>query len=687
MPEPVTQSFVRVLDLPGGGGSFALVTLDNGLGRPATLGPAGLRELSHALDVATASGVAGIGITGVDNVFCAGAELSIMTSLTTRGEALEFAQLGHRVLRRLGEMPVPTFAFVNGVALGGGLEVALHCTYRTVNSNGASLGLPEVGLGIIPGWGGAWLLPNLVGIEPALRLIIESAIRGERPADGRQFADFDSRSVLRDPESFLDASLEWAGRVLRGVNIVGRQEIDRDERRWQAAINRTRSFVDARLHEATPAPYRALQLLSDARTATREDGFRAEDEALADLVMTGDSRAAIYALTLTRSRAKRPEGVPEAALPRRVRMVGVVGAGLMASQLAMLTARRLGVPVVITDLDQRRVDQGLAWIGGEVESLRSKGRLSAEEGERVTKLVSGTVDKAALGASDLVIEAVSENLNVKTSMLTELELLLRPDCVIATNTSSLSLAAMAAVLATPRRFVGMHFFNPVARMPLLEIISVSNTDGPTLATAFAVGRQLGKTCVLVRDAPGFVVNRLLTRMYAELMRAIDEGTPVAVAELALSPLGLPMSPFALLALIGPAVQLHVNETLALAWPDRFPVSPNLEAIAASGARTVLAEDDPAKLAPDIQAILNQGDQPSSADQVLSRVRDALADEVWRMLDEGVVPKPQDIDTCMLLGAGWPAHMGGITPWLDRSGNGSFANRGRFLAPGVASVGT
>ena len=697
MAELVTQSTLRLHDLPGEGGQFAVITLSGGSGRPATLSPASLEELSDTIDAALAAGVVGVGLTGVDRVFCAGADLTILASVATSDQALEIAQLGHRVLGRLGELPVPTFAFINGTALGGGLEAALHCTYRTVTAKAAPLGLPELTLGLIPGWGGTWLLANIAGIDHALQVIVDAALSGGRTFTGRQLASFDPRCALIesddfDSDDFVTASIAWAARVLRGEVVVEPAEIDRDEQRWQAAVQECLARVDAHLHGAAPAPYRALQLLSQARTSTRDDGFRAEDATFADLLMTDDSRAALYAFTLTRLRARKPGGAPDVALARQVQTVGLIGAGLMASQLALHICRQLRVPVILSDLDQQQVDKGLTWIRDQVASLENKGQLSADAAAMITSSITGSVDKADLGGADLVIEAVFEDLGVKTAVLAEVEPWLRPDCVMATNTSSLSLATMGAVLTNPGRFVGMHFFNPVARMPLLEIIRAANTDDATLATAFAVGKQLGKSCVLVQDAPGFVVNRLLTRMYVELMKTIDEGTPVVLADEALRPLGLPMSPLELLALIGPAVMLHVNETLAAAWPDRFPVSPNLEAIVASGTRNVLAvhaRDDPTQLAPGVQAMLSVGDRPSTQSEVLTRIRDALADEAWRMLDEGVVREAEDLDTCMLLGAGWPVHLGGITPWLDRSwldrSHDDATGSRRFLAPGVASV--
>jgi 3-hydroxyacyl-CoA dehydrogenase len=250
-------------------------------------------------------------------------------------------------------------------------------------------------------------------------------------------------------------------------------------------------------------------------------------------------------------------------------------------------------------------------------------------------------------------------------VLAEVEAVVRPDCVLATNTSSLSVTEMASGLAHPSRVAGFHFFNPVAMMPLVEVVRGAVTDDATAATALAVGTRLKKNCVLVKDAPAFVVNRLLTRFLGEILACVDEGTPFEVAEHAPDPLGLPMSPFFLLQLVGPAVALHVGETLAAAYPDRFAPSPKLRALVAAGKTAVYRPD--LTVDESVAAILAGGDRPSTAEEVRERALEALAEEIRLMLDEGVVAGPEDIDLCMILGAGWPFHLGGITPYLDRTG--------------------
>jgi 3-hydroxyacyl-CoA dehydrogenase len=359
----------------------------------------------------------------------------------------------------------------------------------------------------------------------------------------------------------------------------------------------------------------------------------------------------------------------------------------MASQLALLFVRRLEVPLVMTDLDQDRVDKGVGYVHAEVDRLLAKGRVSQDKANRLKALVSGSTDKSVFADADFVLEAVFEEMKVKQQVFADMEAIVSPECLLATNTSSLSVTEMAAELEHPERVVGFHFFNPVALLPLLEIIRAERTDDATLATAFAVGKALKKSCVLVKDAPGFVVNRILTRLMGEVTRAADDGTPIEVADRALAPLGLPMSPFVLLQLVGPAVALHVAETMHDAFPDRFTVSDNLRRLVEAGKPGIWSWNEQGQpyLAEDTAALFEQGDTVLAKDEVRERALSAIAQEIKLMLDEGVVAEVQDVDLCLLLGAGWPFHLGGITPYLDRTGVSERVTGSRFLPPGVASV--
>lgn len=680
--EVVTRSLLRLVTVPGLDRPAALITLDNGFDhkKPNTLGPAGLAGLATAIDQALAADPALVAVTGKPYVFCVGADVTGMPLIRTREEALEITRYGHRVFARLRDCPVPTFAFVNGAAMGGGLELALHCRYRTLSGGATALALPEVMLGLVPAWGGTQLLPNLVGIVPAAQVVIQNPLTQNRMLRPAQAHEMGIADVLLEPADFLERSLEWAAGVVRGEITVARPEVDRGEM-WDAVLGVARQQLDAKLHGAVPSANRALELLALARTAPFAEGTAAEDETNADLLMSEEFRSGLYSFDLVQRRGKRPVGAPDPGLARDVTTVGIVGAGLMASQLALLFARRLEVPVVLTDLDQERVDKGLGYVRDEIDKLAGKGRLDAGKAATLRGLVTGSVNRAGFADADFVVEAVFEELAVKKRVWVELEEIVSPECVLATNTSSLSVTAMAADLKHPERVVGFHFFNPVAVMPLLEIVRAAGTDDATLATAFAVGKRLKKSCVLVKDAPGFVVNRLLFRFLGEVFAAIDAGTPAALADSALDPLGLPMRPLALLHLVGAGVAHHVAQTLHAAFPDRFAVSDNLARLAASGV-PVLVDDE---LNPEAEKLLAGGDAPLTADQVRDRALTALAQEVRLMLGEGVVSDPRDVDLCLILGAGWPFHLGGITPYLDRSGVAERVTGARFLPVGVASL--
>ncbi|MEU8376681.1 3-hydroxyacyl-CoA dehydrogenase NAD-binding domain-containing protein [Micromonospora sp. NPDC048894] len=679
--EVVTRALLRQVTVPGLDRPAALITLDNGLDhtKPNTFGPAGLASLDEAISAALAADPAFIAVTGKPYIFCVGADITSLPALADREQALEIGRLGHRVFARLKDSAVPTFAFVNGAAMGGGLELALHCHYRTLSGGAAALALPEVSLGLIPGWGGTQLLPNLIGIPAATQVILQNPLMQNKMLKPKQAAEMGIADVLLEPADFLERSLEWAVGVVRGAVTVTRPEVDKDM--WAGVLYFARQTLDQRLHGAVPAAYKALDLLETAKDADFATGTAAEDEALADLIFSEELRSGLYAFDLVQRRAKRPAGAPDKALARPVTKVGIVGAGLMASQLALLFARRLQVPVVLTDLDQSRVDKGVGYVHTQIEKAVSKGRMDKGTAAKLYGLVSGSVDKSVFADADFVIEAVFEDLDVKKQVWAELEKIVSPEAVLATNTSSLSITAMAAELEHPQRVVGFHFFNPVAVLPLLEIVRGERTDDATLATAFAVGKQLKKSSVLVSDAPAFVVNRLLTRFLGTVFAAVDAGTPLDVADSALDPLGLPMRPLALLQLVGPAVAYHVGGTLHAAYPDRFDVSENLRRIAESG-QPIVVED---RINDEVAKLLVVGDQPLSGEQVRQNALDALAQEIRLMLDEGVVAEAQDIDLCMILGAGWPFHLGGVTPYLDRTGTSERVTGQRFLPRGVASL--
>ncbi|KJL35697.1 MAG: 3-hydroxyacyl-CoA dehydrogenase [Microbacterium sp.] len=695
--EVVTRSLVRDVRLSSGK-VLALVTLNNGRDhtRPNTFGPKTILELIRTLDAlaqrAKSGEIQAVGVTGKQYILAAGADLSDVAKVPSKEIAKLIAQGGHFAFSKLGDLGVPSFAFVNGLALGGGLEIALQSTYRTVDASAAAIALPEVFLGLIPGWGGAYLLPNLIGIENALEVVISNPLKQNRMLKPQQAFELGIVDTIFEPANFLEESLAWADGVLSGaIKVERKNEPGKIERltKWPIAIKIARGMLESRIGTVPRAPYLALELLDKAKSGTKWEGFEREDEALSELIVGDQFAASMYAFDLVQKRAKRPVGAPDKALAKKVSKVGVIGAGLMASQFALLFLRKLRVPVVITDIDQARVDKGLAYIRDEIGKLEAKGRLDADTANQLRALVHGTTDKSEYADCDFVIEAVFEEVGVKQQVFADIEQHIAEDAILATNTSSLSVEEIGAKLAHPERLVGFHFFNPVALMPLLEIVKTPHTNEQSLSTAFVVAKAIGKNAILSKDAPGFIVNRLLAKLLGEAARAIYEGTPLTTVDKAYAPLGLPMTPFQLIDLVGWKVAAHVQDTMAGAFPDRFFASENFHELA--NLDQVVEKDKNGRVTgwtKPAQKLVDQvaGKTPASEAEILRRVEDGLATEIKIMLDEGVVPEVQDIDLALIFGAGWPFIDGGASPYLDRSGAAERAFGDTFHHPPIRGIG-
>ncbi|QKJ24660.1 enoyl-CoA hydratase/isomerase family protein [Aquiluna borgnonia] len=692
--EVITQSYVSDVQLASGK-TLALITLENGLdhNRPNTLGPHTLIQLGEKLDEQRARAkrgeIAAVGVTGKPYFLAAGADLSKVNEIPDRHSGRLIAELGHEVLGKLSELGVPSFVFINGLALGGGLEIALNANYRTVNQAAPAIALPEVFLGLIPGWGGAYLLPNLIGIKNALKLIIENPLKQNRMLKPEEALELGIADVMFDSQRFLEQSLSWADQVLGGLKVKRKHEPGMIERTtmWGPAVSIARGMLEEKIGSVPLAPYRALDLILAAKSGTQKEAFEREDQAIEDMIASDQFRASIYAFNLVQKHAKKPSGAPDSALAKPVSKVGVIGAGLMASQFALLFLRRLEVPVVITDVSQERVDKGLAYIAQELEKLVEKGRLSTDDRNRYLGNLSGSLDYAAFANCDWVIEAVFEELEIKREVFARIEQVVRPDCILATNTSSLSVDAIGANLEHPERLVGFHFFNPVAVMPLVEVVRAAKTSEEAVATAMKVAKNLKKTAVITSDSAGFVVNRLLGFLLGEAMRAVDEGANFEKVAKAIAPLGLPMNPFDLLELVGLKVGAHVLDSMHAFNQERFYASANLHKLAEYG--KLLERDGRGKIKgydpKAIEIVGNSGNGGRSEAEIFESVNLGLAREIKLMLDEGVVHSAQDIDLCMILGAGWPFHLGGITPYLDRTGASERAFGSSFHSPMIIGV--
>ena len=603
--EVVTNALIREVDLTafGASGKLALITIDNGMDhtRPTTLGPQSMRNINAAIDQALAMNPAGIAITGKPFILAAGADLSGITALTNADDAKTIIKFGHDAYAKLRTSKIPTFCFVNGLALGGGTELALSCQYRTVAAT-AFIGLPEVFIGLVPGWSGVTILPKMVGPTNAVKVILQNALNNNTMLKAKEALELGMVDELYAPVDFLERSVQFAADVISGKKKFERKDHSNDAD-WDSALAAGRAAINKKYNGAKVKNAEfALELIADAKTNTIEQGLAKEVDRMVELMMGDEFRASIYAFNLIQKSRKKVAGAPKANLARKVSKVGVVGAGLMASQLALLLLRNLKCPIVISDLDQVRVDKGIAYINAELAKLVEKKRMSQESANRLSALLIGTTNKADYAGCDFIIEAVFEELQLKNDLFKELEKYISHECVLATNTSSLSVEKMSAGLQHPNRVVGFHFFNPVAVMPLLEIARTPHTDDESTATAINVGKDLKKTMVIAKDAPGFIVNRLLTRFMGEITDAMDEGTPYDIADNALRDIGFPMTPFELFDLVGPGVALHVSETLNANLGPRYRVSPTIKRLVEKGVRTIYIKDESGKKVPNPDAL-------------------------------------------------------------------------------------
>jgi 3-hydroxyacyl-CoA dehydrogenase/enoyl-CoA hydratase/carnithine racemase len=581
-------------------------------------------------------------ITGKPFVFAAGADITEFPG-ATRELALEGSRAGHELFGRIRALPYPTVAAINGACLGGGVELALHCSARTISTAVRHFACPECFLGIVPAWGGTQLVPRLVGAETAVKVVVANPMRQNRMLSGPEAFELGFADRLLEPAEFLDESLAFAGEITGDSHRDSHRDTHRDSHSVAEVIRKARGRLDGQVHGAAPAPYRALDLIEGALSGwSLEEGYRAEEEAVADLLPGREAQASLYALDLVERRAKSPPGKPQAE-PQQLRKLGIVGAGLMAAQLATLFLRRLEVPIAMRDVSEEALASARETIEEELAEQVAKGRYDEGKARFLAELVTTSTTYDDFADCDLVLEAVFEELDVKRQVFRELRAAVRPECVLATNTSSLSVAEMGAD-------VGIHFFNPVAVLPLVELVSTDATTDEQLATAWAFAERLRKRPVLVRDAPAFVVNRVLTRLMAVVLDALEHGTTPDEADDAILELGLPMAPSVLLQMVGPRVANHVLETLHAAYPDRFQLSQTLQNYAEGRDEIAVREHDPLE-----------------PDQIRERALEAVADEIHHLLDEGVVAEAADVDTALLLGAGWPFWLGGITKYLDQTG--------------------
>lgn len=616
-------------------------------------------------------------LSGKDSNFIAGADLDEIARVTDPAEAEAGSRLGHRLFSAWEALPFPTVAAIRGTCMGGGTEWALASTYRVVSDRKAvRIGLPEVRIGILPGWGGSTRLPQRIGVAAALDLILTGKTISGRRAKQTGFAD----ALLPDAR-FLDEVRRFAldrrdkrrpsdGRpdlkeLLLEKNPLGRKILFDQARK--KTLEQTRGQY--------PAPLRAIEVVRIAVEDGPRAGFEAEARAVGELATSSVCKNLIHVFRLTEETKKVP-GLP-GATGKEVRSAAVLGAGVMGGGIAQLIVNEAEVPVQMKDIDTGALAKGTAHASQLFDRLLRRRRIERAEVRRRMALLRPTLTYDGFRRTDLVIEAIVEKLAVKQAVFAELAAAVTPETVLASNTSSLSVAAIGAKTPHPERVVGMHFFNPVHKMPLVEVIAPEGSDPAAVNTVFAFTRKLGKTPILVKDTPGFLVNRLLMFYSTEAFWLLDEGHRIEDIDRAMLDWGMPLGPVALTDEVGIDVAVKVAHILAEAFQDRLPLPAWLDRPVEAGrlgtknGSGFYRYDGKERKDVDssIYGLLGLHPNVSNPDlgALVERMVLPMVNEAARCLEEGVVASPGDLDLALILGTGFPPFRGGLCRWADDQG--------------------
>ena len=612
--------------------------------------------------------------SGKEGAFFAGADVEAIASLSSAAEAEAASAQGQRIFRRIERLRVPTIAAIDGACMGGGTELALHCDFRLASDRKSTrIGLPEIRLGILPGFGGTVKLPARVGLQNALGLILSG--KAVRPAQALKIGLVDR---VAPAASFIAAIREFTRAVISGDVQPAAPSLGlRDRLLEGTGPGRTILFGAARKRAAAeagpfyPAPARAIRVLAESVGKKADDAYGLEARALGELAVTPESRNLVRVFRLSQA-ARR--ALPEEILARKrpVQRMGVIGAGVMGGAIAELAAAN-DVPVALKDIDQEALDSGMRHAGALLRKAVKARAFTEEEASRKFALITGTLDYEEVSDADLVIEAVVERMAVKQQVLREAEEA-TGDAVLATNTSALSVDGMADGVERPGSVLGLHFFNPVHKMPLVEVVAGPRTDDTALATGFQLALDLGKTPVLVADRPGFLVNRLLAPYLNEAGFLLEEGHSIASVDGALESFGMPMGPLRLLDEIGIDVARHAGREMARAFGDRMSPSGVLDRMiddARLGRKNGLgfyrySEGKPGGPDPAAQDLW-PGETRSEPEEIRRRCLYAMVNEAAYALEEEVVDGPDPVDLAMVFGTGFPPFRGGLLRWADVEG--------------------
>ncbi len=618
-------------------------------------------------------------ISGKPDVFIAGADIEEFLTLETAAQAERLSRDGQMLIDTVAKMRIPLVAAIHGACLGGGLELALACTYRVATDHPKTvLALPEVQLGIIPGAGGTQRLPRKVGLRAALDMILTGKnVRAKKayqmglveelvhPAILRQIAvrrakelGNGKRPQTRKERGFVDTLLDG--------NPLGRSVVLRKAR--EETLKKTKGHY--------PAPLAALDAVAAGLSGRRAHGYREESRLFGEMAATDVSRQLIYLFFATTA-LKKDSGVDVPVEPRDVKKLGILGAGFMGSGIASVAVQQ-GTVVRMKDADHARVGKGFAAVRSVLRERLGKRQITRQQLDDTMSLLSGTVDYSGFASVDLVIEAVFEDLATKHEVLREVEPVLKPGAIFATNTSTIPIARIAEAAARPERVLGMHFFSPVHKMPLIEVITTPGTSPEAVATAVAYGKRLGKTVIVVNDGPGFYVNRILFPYINEAGRLLEQGASVDAIDAALVGFGFPVGPMTLLDEVGMDVGAKAAAVMHQAFGDRFAPAGAIDRLVAAGRYGRKAKkgfylyDESGKkgaVDPEVYAVAGAAAERTEipAAEIRQRCVFAMLNEAARCLEDGIIRSERDGDVGAVFGIGFPPFRGGPFRYIDSIG--------------------
>ena len=618
-------------------------------------------------------------ISGKPDVFIAGADIEEFLLLETAAQAERLSRDGQMLIDTVAKMRIPLVAAIHGACLGGGLELALACTYRIATDHPKTvLALPEVQLGIIPGAGGTQRLPRKIGLRAALEMILTGKnVRAKKahkiglveelvhPAILRQIAvqrakelGNGKRPQLRKERGFVDTLLDG--------NPIGRGVVLRKAR--EETLRKTKGHY--------PAPVAALDAVAAGLSGRRSHGYREESRLFGEMAATDVSRQLIYLFFATTA-LKKDTGVDVPAEPRTVNKLGILGAGFMGSGIASVAVQQ-GTVVRMKDADHARVAKGFAAVRSVLKERLTKRQITRTELEDTMSLLGGSIDYSGFGNVDLVIEAVFEDLETKHQVLREAEAEIKPEATFASNTSTIPIARIAEGAARPERVLGMHFFSPVHKMPLIEVITTPGTSPEAVATAVAYGKRLGKTVIVVNDGPGFYVNRILFPYINEAGRLLEQGASVEAIDEAMVQFGFPVGPMTLLDEVGMDVGAKAAGVMHQAFGERFAPASAIERLVAGGRYGRKAKkgfflygEDGKKgnVDPEVYAVAGAPAERTEipAVEIQQRCVYAMLNEAIRCLEDGIIRSERDGDVGAVFGIGFPPFRGGPFRYIDSIG--------------------